>query len=579
MKFARKECVTLALVLAFANCSENEDWAPATPDGPDDPVTWRVGGSADKNYWLEGEYLVHDSKIGDGIPIVIVGEGFNHDELRKGGYWEQIGKVMGSQFLKNEVTRDLRPYYDVYILMSESAMSNTGVANNENLGQGKSRFEKDNFGMADDAIREYLPLGDRFDTRRMIYVCNGAIGGWAYLGYLGCFSTETDWPQVDGEVNTVDLTKEPSTYWMMHEFAGHAFGNLADEYYWSEVEPGDWNHSNFDFINRHATDGNSALWATENPGHAAPWAPFIGLEGYEMTGYFGSGGNLHCEADSAMLSAYCFRYNAMSRYSIWAGTMVKAGVNPMEYYLDIVDYDGTKTNAFPTSRGLSEFMAYDVVNYDATGEAITGEVTVSRDRTVLTADAAISGGSVVIYTWQRGDAASGPWSSIIGASGLTKDSVITDDGNVYYIQAEDTGKYLRVRTSRTGLRGYVDSVPLGPVEAYPALTGSVTITGILTTGSAIGVDTSGLSGGTSSADDLVYQWHRGFENDPQTFFVAQKKVEDDSGSHYECETGPTLVLKNSGDDWPTNDAGAYLRVLVRRKGYTGFVKSAIVSIP
>jgi len=559
--------------------SECANFAP--PDGwafevPGWTITIPV---LDENYWYDGNYLLLNTHtIGAGVPIVLVGEGFNHEELRKGGYWEQIATILGNQFLNLQTVRDLRDYYDVYILMSESPLSNTGVANNGNLGKGKSRFEREGWGLVENSISTHLPLGDRQSLRRIIYVCNGAIGGWARGDDLAAFSTETDWPQVPGTVNTADLTQAPGTVWMMHEFGGHAFGSLADEYHFEYVQPGDWGHWDFGGINMHSTDGNSSVWATDNPAHAAPWAPFIGLENYEMVGYFGSGGNILCEPASIM-SGPSDRYNAISRYAIWAGTMVKAGIHPISYYLDTVTYDGGKRNVFPTPQALAEFIAFDAVNYDNTRTPLTGTVTVNVDSTVLTADASglsTSGSEPVIYTWQRSNSPSGPWTSIVGAAGLLKDPVITDDGNVYYVQAEDAGKYLRVRTSRYSLRGYIDSEVVGPVPYYPALNGSAAIVGTPAVGNT--VEAALLESYNSEFPvnlGFIFAWHRGFTSDPQTFFVAQKKT----GDKYECETGSTLTLKDTGGNWPTNDQGRYLRVLVRQKGYTGYAKSDIVAIP
>jgi len=209
--------------------------------------------------------------------------------------------------------------------------------------------------------------------------------------------------------------------------------------------------------------------------------------------------------------------------------------------------------------------------------ALTGTVSLTQDETVLTAHAALSGDDTlpVIYTWQRSVSQGGPWENIPGAAGLVKD-VVSDDGSVYYVRSEDTGKYIRVRTSRAAgggapaVRGYVDSSAAGPIAAFPALSGTVTLTGTPKAGQTLTVNTNGLNG----SGTLIVQWQRNAGvAGADTFFTAMTGA---NGGPYTPITGTSILLKNT-DEYQTRDSGTEIRALVRRKGYTGYVKSAAIA--
>ncbi|MDR0511045.1 MAG: BACON domain-containing protein [Rikenellaceae bacterium] len=73
------------------------------------------------DYWQDGEVLVFKKHtIGKGVPVVIVGDGFDREDLRKGGWWENWATHLAENFKRNEVICDMLDYFDVLILTSES---------------------------------------------------------------------------------------------------------------------------------------------------------------------------------------------------------------------------------------------------------------------------------------------------------------------------------------------------------------------------------------------------------------------------------------------------------------------------
>ncbi|MDR1681780.1 MAG: M64 family metallopeptidase, partial [Candidatus Symbiothrix sp.] len=100
-----------------------------------------------------------------------------------------------------------------------------------------------------------------------------------------------------------------STYWMMHEFVGHGFASLADEY------PGAT--GSYDF----AWQRSGMVSNVSNTGDLTkvPWKRFIGLAGYEEVGaYPVEPGLWKPETHSIMVDdTQGLYYNAQSRWLIY----------------------------------------------------------------------------------------------------------------------------------------------------------------------------------------------------------------------------------------------------------------------
>jgi hypothetical protein len=168
------------------------------------------------------------------------------------------------------------------------------------------------------------------------------------------------------------------------------------------------------------------------------------------------------------------------------------------------------------------------------GGLVDGKPVVGQPLTANTA--ALGGSGTIIYQWQRLDEASGTFTDISGAG-----------FNSYTPVQTDVGKYIRVTVSRDGYGGTKSSTAVGPVK-FPALGGSITLSGKANVGETLTANTGVLLG------SIVYQWQR--------FDTASGTFTNISGA-----VSVTYIPVQA-------DLGKYIRVAVSREGYDGTMFSA-----
>ena len=166
--------------------------------------------------------------------------------------------------------------------------------------------------------------------------------------------------------------------------------------------------------------------------------------------------------------------------------------------------------------------------------ALTGTVSIIGTGLVketLIADTSNLGGDGTIsYQWKRG-------TTNIGIN-----------SNVYVVQSSDIGSIITVTVTRSGYSG-VTSEPVGPVfdPSLPALTGTVSITGIAEIGQNLWANTNSLGG----SGTIFYFWKRGTAN---------------------------MYTNNSTYFVPFSDTGSTITVTVYRSGNSGSITSEPVQI-
>jgi len=305
------------------------------PDPGTDDTTTPEEPHDDPNQWYHKDYtLLHEHTVGKGVIVCIVGDGFARKDNVKGGKWETTCRSLTDKLLENPIIRDFKDCFDVYMVVAESPKSGINKDNFFNSGgNGGADFEKANV-----FTTECIPgLAARFD-RSFIFVGNGMIGGFANFG----------WPMGYCGSGVYSTDEAIGGYWMAHEFVGHAFASLADEY----AAPSDWGEHYYGGADTllEMQDGGICFncSATDDP-EQCPWADFIGRPGYEEVGLFEGGfgdpegiwrpeewtimvdnryGN---EGDEALY------YNAPSRWIIYQTIHKRAG---LEYSFEsFLEYD------------------------------------------------------------------------------------------------------------------------------------------------------------------------------------------------------------------------------------------------
>lgn len=344
----------------------------------------------DPGYWHDGDVLVYQkATAGNGIDIFIIGDCFIWADLKKGGRWEHEAKKYAYAFLDCEVIRNFRKYFNVKILFSESSRRYVNGGGTDGSG---AKFGSSSSGTAtfnENAMRNAVAphVKNKNETYLMVlaYSLDGAnqLGGWA-RGSLAAGSV------FDNEVNTIPW------YWVRHEFVGHAFAKLADEY----SSGGNTRHPQYDTDHQHGWDLsyfngdaqslNIAGWPLHNPADKndpyiknklPPWKDFLGRPEYareHLGAYEGGGGatqgrwhatpNL-CYMNTSRDAGFC----VICRYTIWLNIQVlgvESGARSFEDRLrkyqdenkDNGDYWWNFKYRWPTAYARTVFLAYDKVN-------------------------------------------------------------------------------------------------------------------------------------------------------------------------------------------------------------------------
>jgi hypothetical protein len=282
-------------------------------------------------YYHSGEIIkLHTHSLGEGVVIVILGDGFDREDCRRGGVYEYNCRKMATLFLSMPVVRDFTAYFDVIarVDVSHDRGARNCVENPDNCpdnvyGSGHPDLNWDK-------IQENATLAAGKADRSVIFMANGMIGGHVMYGVA------------------IYSANEPNkAYWMMHEFGGHVLGNLLDLYYITgDVMATEGTRKAIDGWHS-VGDGLQFDWRTDPK--EVYWKDFIGRSGYELVGVWPAafwdlklGQLTTCEDyNNSVMFGPTAHYTAMERYQIWRKIQERAGF---------------------TTVTIDEFIAYDVVN-------------------------------------------------------------------------------------------------------------------------------------------------------------------------------------------------------------------------
>lgn len=194
---------------------------------------------------LESVDFSEDGKIdtlqqhakGEGIPIVLMGDGFVDQELADGTYRRVMEKAMENLFTEEPV-KALREYFDVFMI--------NAVSENNDFGMGyKTAFSCKLAGgnsttiIGDDTsvqiyVGKVLDKEKKKENSLAVVILNtSAYAGTTYWGYQGKNNKLVEFaiaycPVID------NLDSEHFRQVLVHEAIGHGLGKLEDEYVYSD---------------------------------------------------------------------------------------------------------------------------------------------------------------------------------------------------------------------------------------------------------------------------------------------------------------------------------------------------------
>ena len=269
------------------------------------------------DYYNDGDIIwLNRHKKGKGVAVIIVGDGFDRQDNKKGGYWETAGRILADNLKKVMVFRDLlSDYIDLGIYIAESEERGTTDDYGHNMPPRRNKFGGHNCNANYDLVLRTIKKIPGVNPKAIhaCFVANGPYGGWA-MGWFAFMSV----PQVG------------DPYWAIHEFVGHILGRMPDLYAPGEVvnaKPADL------AAYHHDEDGLGwMLDATNNP-EQVRWKDFLKRPeyvkagvGFYKAGYYG--GLTVWTPERRELStmhggtAY---FTALERYQLWKRVRWLAG--------------------------------------------------------------------------------------------------------------------------------------------------------------------------------------------------------------------------------------------------------------
>lgn len=178
------------------------------------------------------EQLWHHSE-GNGIPIVIMGDGFGDQEVSSGTYRSTMVKAVDYLFSEQPLTA-LKNYFDIYIVTVVSNQNDVGQFYDSALGTKFAGDGTANISGDEEKVKSYARKAVAKPNHELdiVIMNNNCYGGTTHMGYSNA-STLTTWAVCYCPI-IGDLNHEYFRTVLTHEAMGHGFANLADEYSYEE---------------------------------------------------------------------------------------------------------------------------------------------------------------------------------------------------------------------------------------------------------------------------------------------------------------------------------------------------------
>jgi hypothetical protein len=274
----------------------------------------------ESDYYRTGDVIrLNRSTVGDGIAIVIIGDGFDQEDCKKGGMYEDNCRKLADLFLSMPVIRDFKEYFDIYARVDVSRDRGVWncVADYEAGQQSKcpqnayhSGWPQIDFGKAGENAKRTAGKDDCW----YIFMGNGMVGGYA-MGNMAVYSAN----------------EGLKPYWMMHEFAGHIVGCFPDMYYIEgNVLATEGTRKSIDDSH---SKGEMLMYDWRKSPDEVYWKDFINQDGYTNVGVYPAaywdlkyGELTSCEeVQTSVMFGPKAHYTVMERYQLWRKIQRRAG--------------------------------------------------------------------------------------------------------------------------------------------------------------------------------------------------------------------------------------------------------------
>lgn len=319
------------------------------------PVKTSTDFSEDGKYWQ-----IQQHKAGNGIPIVIMGDGFVDDDIASGYYKEVMEKAI-EHFFTEEPVKSLRDYFDVWAVNVVSLNNAFGGNYSTALGCALEGGNSTGISGDDQTVVSYVAAVPEIaqditkaeETTAIVILNTSAYAGTTYFGFG--FRQERPisefaigfCPIIDGS-----LDGEVFRQVLCHECIGHGFGKLLDEYSyeWQGAMPDELKN---DYLGLRQQLGWAAnIDFTGEPSEVV-WADMLADSRYQGVDAFGEQLATYEGActywtgawrptDESMMRSNIHGFNAPSRRALYKRLMKSALGDVWQFdYEDFVKFDQT----------------------------------------------------------------------------------------------------------------------------------------------------------------------------------------------------------------------------------------------
>ena len=373
MKFFYRLLFLPVFILAFTGCGKDE---VEDDEREDDKTTYVEPYHSQDMKTDDGKVTqLQKHKIGKGVPIVILGDGFVDKDIKEGKFREATNKALEAIFSKHPL-KSLRDYFDVYEVTAVSYHASSAFWGIKDPSTFKTAFS---VGVAQEypdgvfvgslqpskdkkKIAEYAKKAidvNRINDATIVMLVNDMFTGGVATDLTYSYSTEyREFPTGCGiSYVTLDDIMRPHdnaqyAQNFLHEF-GHAFAKLADEYVLEENKWDDFESGKENLI-MYQNSGYSRNVSLESDVTKTYWADFAADSRYdfEKLGCYEGAGcqekGVYRPTENSLMrytsATSCF--NVASRVMIYKRCMNIAYGDSWKFnYEDFVKFDLEKAKA------------------------------------------------------------------------------------------------------------------------------------------------------------------------------------------------------------------------------------------
>ena len=305
--------------------------------------------TAPQGYYSDGYCRIYQKATkGAGVDIFIVGDGYDKAEYAVGGTADYWLERAAEAIFEIEPYKKLRPLFNVYIIYAYSPERGVGLFDNERISRfgywqrQPTKMSNAGFNRQEvfDVCKQGLEsIGKKVPATLFVEMVVNCTNTGLYRGMMYSRRIRTE---ESGEymlrvaLNPTNPTNFNSLIW--HEFGGHCFGGMRDEYVPREGAP----------ERLFEGDGLSANLDTESDPKLVKWARFIEDPRYadEKIGVYRGGGSRYTNVYRATETSILrqggnsrLRFNAPSRAEIYRKTMELAYPGWKFDYEKFVEFD------------------------------------------------------------------------------------------------------------------------------------------------------------------------------------------------------------------------------------------------